>query len=171
MAEEMSTGTSDTSTVLFNSALETGVRTVVVLEAFYPRALDIAHLTWCDHLVVHTADFGGPTSLHPDIPQRTGELLVRRRLVEDGIQLMRRLHMIDTEVGENGIAYAAADDAPAFVASLRSGYLNDLKARAHWLATFFNGKSVDELTRFISERIGRWAVEFHGEASSLGNPS
>jgi ABC-three component (ABC-3C) system Middle Component 2 len=62
---------------LFNSSLETGVRAVVVLDAAFPRAFDLSQLTWLDHLVVHTADIGGPDSLHPDIPQRTGELLVR----------------------------------------------------------------------------------------------
>jgi hypothetical protein len=81
---------------LFNSSLETGVRAVVVLDAAFPRAFDLSQLTWLDHLVVHTADIGGPDSLHPDIPQRTGELLVRRRLVEDGLTLMRRLHLVDT---------------------------------------------------------------------------
>src|SRR5262249_33589094 len=81
--------------ILFNGALDTGVRSVIVLDAAHPRTFDIAKLTWCDHLVVHTADINGPPSLHPDIPQRTGELLVRRRLVEDGVNLMRRLHLID----------------------------------------------------------------------------
>src|ERR1700741_3541902 len=96
---------SDETVPLFNSALETGVRAVVILDAVYPRAFDITHLGWCDHLVVHTSDIGGPVSLHPDIPQRTGELLVRRRLVEDGVQLMRRLHMIDADVGDAGIQF------------------------------------------------------------------
>ena len=35
---------------------------VVVLDAAYPRSFDIAKLTWCDHLVVHTADIDGPSS-------------------------------------------------------------------------------------------------------------
>ena len=42
---------------LFNSPLETGVRAVVVLDAAFPRCFDLAHLTWFDHLVVHTRDF------------------------------------------------------------------------------------------------------------------
>ena len=71
---------------LFNSSLETGVRSAVILDATFPRAFDLSQLTWLDHLVVHTADIGGPDSLHPDIPQRTGELLVRRRLVEDRLE-------------------------------------------------------------------------------------
>jgi hypothetical protein len=153
---------------LFNSPLETGVRAVVVLDAVFPRAFDVGHLTWCDHLVVHTADIGGPESLHPDIPQRTGELLVRRRLVEAGVSLMRRLHMINAEVGDTGIRFRASEESSAFVEALRSEYATQLRQRAAWLATYLEERSDDQLAALISERIGRWAVEFQGEA---GRPS
>src|SRR5712675_1781111 len=98
---------------LFNSPMETGVRATIVLDAVYPRAFDLARVTWLDHLVVHTADIGGPPSLHPDIPQRTGELLVRRRLVEDGLNLMRRLHLVDSNTTKDGILYSAREEASA----------------------------------------------------------
>ena len=185
MAKEVVVAESSGPVPLFNSALETGVRAVVILDAVHPRAFDLAHLTWCDHLVVHTSDIEGPESLHPDIPQRTGELLVRRRLfarridlydtslrhsrlVEDGIKLMRRLHMIEAEVGDRGITYRASEDASAFVEALRSEYSSELKERAMWLASFLTTRSDSDLVGLIAERIGRWAVEFQGEA---GNPS
>jgi hypothetical protein len=44
---------------LFNGALETGVRSVVILETAYPRTFDLTQLTWLDHLVVHTEDLDG----------------------------------------------------------------------------------------------------------------
>jgi len=58
----------DSSAQLFNSPLETGVRSVLLLDVAQPQSFDLTHLTWLDHLVVHTADIGGPASLHPDIP-------------------------------------------------------------------------------------------------------
>jgi hypothetical protein len=168
VAEEVIMADEEGQMPLFNSALETGVRAVVILDAAYPKALDLEHLTWCDHLVVHTSDIGGPESLHPDIPQRTGELLVRRRLVDDGVKLMRRLHMIDADVGDAGIRYRASEDAQAFVETLRTEYSADLKRRAVWLAQFINRMSDTSLSQLISTRIDRWAVEFQGEA---GRPS
>ena len=168
MAEEIVIAESSEPVPLFNSALETGVRAVVILDAVHPRAFDLAHLTWCDHLVVHTSDIDGPESLHPDIPQRTGELLVRRGLVEDGIKLMRRLHMIEVEVGDRGIVYRASEDASAFVETLRSEYSSQLKERAVWLASFLTERSDSDLAGLIAERIGRWAVEFQGEAGTPG---
>jgi hypothetical protein len=148
---------------LFNSSLETGLRAVVVLDAAFPRSFDLSQLTWLDHLVVHTADIGGPDSLHPDIPQRTGELLVRRRLVEDGLNLMRRLHLVDTDTTADGIVYSARAEASAFVESLRSSYSRELRERAEWLARYVDEMSRNDLAKLISDRIGRWAVEFQGE--------
>ena len=78
----------------FNGTLETGIRALVVLEAFYPRRCDLLEMTWLDHLVVHTGDFDGqdvPESLHPDLPNRAGELLVRRQLVEKSLRLMQQV--------------------------------------------------------------------------------
>jgi hypothetical protein len=170
MATEVGPSPSDIPVPLFNSALETGVRAVIVLDAVYPRAFDIARLTWCDHLVVHTADIGGPTSLHPDIPERTGELLVRRRLVEDGVNLMRRLHMIDADIGASGIQFRASEEASSFVEALRSEYASALKHRAVWLALFLSEKSDDDFAALITARIGRWAVEFQGESGRTGSP-
>jgi len=167
--EEMTDATSPPA--LFNGALESGVRAVIVLDAAHPRAFDIAKLTWCDHLVVHTADINGPPSLHPDIPQRTGELLVRRHLVEDGVNLMRRLHLIDAIADAGGIRYQASEEASAFVEILRSEYAQDLKERATWLVDYLQELSDDALAQLIAERIGRWAVEFQGEVGSASGRS
>lgn len=45
---------------LFNSRLEAGIRAVVVLEYLRPETLDLAEMILFDHVVVHTADLGGP---------------------------------------------------------------------------------------------------------------
>jgi hypothetical protein len=168
MAQEVTDGGTP-GVVLFNGALETGVRAVVVLDAVFPRSFNLARLTWCDHLVVHTADIGGPPSLHPDIPQRTGELLVRRRLIEEGINLMRRLHMVDAKVCPEGILFQAGEEAAAFVDSLRTGYARELKVRAAWLADYLAEMSDEAMAALIADRIGRWAVEFQGEVGPAGS--
>lgn len=154
---------------LFNSALETGTRAVIVLEAAYPRALDLARLTWFDHLVVHTADAGGPPSLHPSLPERTGELLVRRRLVEESLTLMRRVHLVDAIADENGVAFRASDEAPAFVGLMRTEYAQALKERAAWLVAELADLTQEELAARIEERLDRWSMEFNSESAQGGN--
>jgi hypothetical protein len=154
---------------LFNSPLETGIRAVIVLNAMYPMLFDLTHLTWFDHLVIHTADIDGPPSLHPDLPHRTGELLVRRRIVERGIDLMRRLHLLDKKPGPGGIFYGATEEAYPFVELMNTRYARDLKDRASWLAENVSSMSGEELRRMLIEKIGRWRAEFDAyNPSSLG---
>jgi len=149
---------------LFNSALETGVRSVVLLEAAGPQAYDLTYLTWLDHLVVHTQDLpDGPRSLHPDIPQRSGELVVRRQVVEQGLQLMSRLHMVEVRYAEDGILYASTEEASLFVQLVRTSYGATLKHRAKWLVQHVANSDPSSLASLISEKVGRWTMEFQND--------
>lgn len=153
---------------LFNSKLETGTRAVIVLDAAYPRALDLARLTWFDHLVVHTGDAGGPPSLHPALPERTGELLVRRRLVEDSLTLMRRVHLVDAVADENGVSFRASDEAAPFVDLMRTEYAQALKVCAKWLVGQFADLSAEDLAQRVEHQLDRWSVEFSSDGVQPG---
>lgn len=150
---------------LFNSALETGLRALIVLEAFYPRRCSLMEMTWFDHLVVHTADVDGPDSLHPDLAPRIGELFVRRRLVEDSLNLMRSVHMVDVRHDDDGIHFQASEDAPSFLGMLQSPYIMNLKDRARWLAERFARAEPAEIERIVKERIGRLRTDFQAAGS------
>jgi hypothetical protein len=150
----------------FNSTLETGIRALVVLEAFYPRRCDLLEMTWLDHLVVHTGDFDGqdvPESLHPDLPNRVGELLVRRQLVEKSLRLMQQVHLVELFETEDGISFAASEDAPSYLDLLQAPYSLALKQRAKWMANRFAGMQTAEIRALIEARIGRWTAEFRAE--------
>ncbi len=152
--------------LLFNSELETGIRALVVLDAAYPAALDLTILKWLDHLVVHTGDIDGPDSLHPRIPQRSGEMLVRRRLIEDSLTLLRRLHLVTTVSNENGIAYQATDEAYPLLELMRTPYALDLKERARWLVTHVCSNGDDAVRDLIAKKLGRWNIEFQEKTTT-----
>lgn len=155
---------------LFNSPLETGLRTLVVLDAFHPRSCTISELTWFDHLVVHTADVEGPDSLHPDLPSRTGELLVRRQLVDEGVRLLLNADLISLVDGEDGVRYVAGEEAPSFIDLMEASYCERLKSCAAWLAKRFSALPEEELRSIVHQRLGRWTLEFQGEGT-LHEPS
>lgn len=162
--------TPDDKASLFNGPIETGIRSVVILDAAHPKSLDLTHLAWLDHLVVHTNDIGGPQSIHPALPQRTGELLVRRRLIEDGLKLMQRLHLVEMHANESGIQYRATDDAPALISLMRSPYAEALKECAKWINDNILTLSEEGIRQLVAERVGAWHIEFQPAASS-GNYS
>jgi hypothetical protein len=159
--------TSAKKPLLFNSPLETGVRSVVLLDAATHRAYDLTHLTWLDHLVVHTHDLpGGPPSLHPDIPQRSGELIVRRTVIDEGLKLMARLHLVDIRYSDEGILYAATEEASLFVQLIRTEYGEVLKQRASWLIHYVTNSDPAFLANLIHEKVGRWKVEFQDSGTA-----
>jgi hypothetical protein len=158
--------------VPFNSKLETGIRALVVLEAFYPRRCDLIEMTWFDHLVVHTGDLDGkdvPESLHPDLPNRAGELLVRRQLVEQSLRIMQQMHLIDVFESEAGIEFCAGEEAPSYLDLLQAPYSQALKQRAEWMADRFTSLTNVEMRSLIEGRIGRWTAEFGTAETLTGN--
>lgn len=155
----------------FNSTLETGIRALVVLDAFYPRRCDLMEMTWLDHLVVHTGDLDGedvPESLHPDLPNRAGELLVRRQLLERSVRMMQQLHLIEVFETELGIEFCASEAAPSYLDLLQAPYSRLLKDRAKWMAERFAGMDSAEIRKLIESRIGRWTAEFRADETPTG---
>ncbi len=148
---------------IFNSALETGIRQLIILNALHPRACDLKELTWFDHLVVHSADVGGPDSLHPAIVDRFAELTVRREIILQSLRLMQKTHLVEEVHTDGGMQYQASDEAPAFIDALASEYSIGLKERALWLNKRFGLTSTEEIGRVIEERIGYRAQFLPGE--------
>jgi hypothetical protein len=153
----------------FNSPLETGIRSVGVLVAAYPMAFDLQRMVAFDYLVVHTADVGGPSSLHPELPLRSAELLVRRELVERGLNLMMTRKLVDRVAEKSGIVYRAGEMAEVFLSTLTSVYMNLLQLRAQWVAEIFGEMGDEEFRALMRENFDKWVEQFHViEKSSAG---
>ena len=128
-------------------------------------------MTWLDHLVVHTGDLDGldvPESLHPDLPNRTGELLVRRKLVERSLRMMQQVHLVDVIDTEAGVQFRASQEAPSYLDLLQTPYSIELKKRAKWIANRFDRLSTEEIRSLVEEKIGRWTAEFRSDETSTG---
>ncbi|WP_267426492.1 ABC-three component system middle component 2 [Methylobacterium sp. GC_Met_2] len=148
---------------LFNSPAECGVRALIILNALLPLRLDMSSLCLYDYFVVHPQDIEGPESVHPALASRPGEYRVRRTLVEAGVALMRRLHLVDVFDDVSGILYGAADDGPAFVDLLSTPYNVRLKASANWLAERTRAEPEDVFETTLRSAIERWTLQFEFE--------
>ena len=136
------------------------MRTLTVLAASYPKAHDLSRLVQYDYLVVHSADANGPPSLHPPLPLRSGELLVRRGLVESGLRLLISRGLADRLLSDEGVLYRAEEQAGAFLNNLRSPYLRELCARAEWVTQTFDVLAMPELEAVIRRLFAAWTIEF-----------
>lgn len=145
----------------FNSPLETGIRTLAILTAVFPRSLDLQHLVYFDYLVLHSGDVEGPDSLHTPVPQRSGELTVRRGLIERGIFLMMSRQLVERLVSSEGFQYIATDTAGAFLSMMSSQYISKLKERAEWVAETFGESTLEELQALERRFFREWSTQFH----------
>jgi hypothetical protein len=154
--------------VTFNGPLEAGIRAVSILGAAYPQSYDLQRLVAFDYLLVHTADVGGPESLHPPTPTHSAELLVRRRLVEQALLLMMTRELVERQITAEGIKYSAGENAATFLASVSSTYLRALKERADWLIETLGGHT-DQHFRAVMRRFSdSWVEEFQHVERSIG---
>lgn len=147
-------------TLAFNSPLETGIRSLAILTAVFPRTLDLQYLVSFDYLTLHSGDVGGPESLHAPLPLRSGELTVRRVLIERGLLLMMSRGLIERVVSPNGFQFIAAESASAFLSMLSSQYILKLQERADWVAATFGESSLEELHARERHFFGQWATQF-----------
>jgi len=150
----------DSGPDLFNSTLELGIRAVALLEKLRPRSVSLSDLVVLDHLVVHTGDIHGPPSLHPAVPERKGELLVHRALLQRALDLMQRCHLVSETATEAGLFYGASDEAAAYLDVLQSDYSQCLIERASWLATEFKSRGREEFSALVREQVGDWTSAF-----------
>lgn len=117
---------------VFNTTLEAGLRTVILLNENYPLSIDFEEIVKLDYILVYAEDFDGPESLHPSVPNKKGELAVRRGLVREGLGLMKRFGLINILCEKKGIYYSVTEDAEPFIKLLKSDYTLKLKKNAEW---------------------------------------
>lgn len=147
-------------TQLLNSPLEIGIRAVAMLTSIYPARADLARIVLLDHVVIHSADFAGANSLHPEIPGRVGELGVKRELVRQGLALMGARGLIVRNLTVTGIYYSASEDARPFLDSMDAPYLALLRERCSWATGVFGALDDAAIRVWLGAVFGRWAEEF-----------
>lgn len=146
---------------VFNSAFETGLRALCALVAGHPHEYDIQQLLAFDHIIVHSGDMpGGPPSLHPQVQQRNGELLIRRPLIQTGLALMETKKLVVTRPSNGQILYAATELAPVFLDSLENSYLQRLIERAAWAVSAFGTLGSGSFFHVFNAAFDRWSAEF-----------
>lgn len=149
----------------FNTPIESGLRTLFIISELAPNNCDLQRLVYYDYLLVHSSDVAdGPESIHPATPYRAGELLIRRRTISDGLDLMFARELIKKNFSEKGITYQASELTKPFLAFFTSKYSMHLKRNAEWVIEFFSCYSDQELHSFMTSNLGRWGAEFKRES-------
>ena len=149
----------------FNSPVDVGLRLLTVLSTCYPAAYSMDRLVAFDYFVVHTDDLpGGAPSLHPPTPYRSGEIVVRRELIQRGLRLLESRGLTNVVYKTDGIAFRASDRAGAFLDALGAPYTRSLRDAASWVVQTYGESSIDSLQAQIAGGLDEWGAEFEMDA-------
>jgi len=144
---------------LFNTAMESSVRSLVVL-AKIGEAVDLDLLVFYDYFLVHSGDYpGGPSSLHPAIPHRSGELLVRRDVVRAGLDYARKKGLLELCFAPDGVRYRTTKITQPFLNYFSTKYFVAVSERARWIAEELHKRPRTELLTLVEENLDAWGAD------------
>lgn len=118
-----------------NSPLEVGLRSLFLLADQYPSAINIDTLTAMDFYLLYSDTLDGPPSIFPDIPDRLGELGLKRGLIQDGLHLMQVLGFAEPLLGPSGIEFRATETTASFLDLFTEELAQSFRESARWVGT------------------------------------
>ena len=150
---------------VFNSPLEIALRVLLILHLNGKKSLSMERLIIYDYLIIHSGDLpDAPKSLHPSLPNRSSQLLIKRELMQKALLILSSKELISIKYEKSGIQYAQSKLAEPFISYFDSVYFNKLKESTKWVTETFNKKTDKGLDKIINVNIDKWGSEFINES-------
>jgi hypothetical protein len=155
----------------FNSPLEAGLRLLFVFNNTNKRFLDIQRLVYYNYLLIHSSDIPEAPfeSLHPEMPNRSCEILIGRKIIQKGINLLLSKGLICVRYEKSGIRYNSNENTSLFLSHLSSDYSKELEKRAKWVCEKYDSMPDNKLNEFMQNNLGTWGAEFSREFHLMGD--
>jgi predicted transcriptional regulator len=147
---------------VFNNEIEMGLRVLVILKCIYPRSLDREMINYYDYFSLHSKDIGGEESLHADVPNRSGELSVKRGLIERSLKMLLLRGLVKHDYNQdrkNGFEYIVTKDGASLIDNLNESYTQNLISNVTWVCHHFKDKTYSDIRRFVAENEKNWNSE------------
>jgi len=154
---------------VFNSPLEIGFRTLYILNGISPVEVDLNRLVIYDYFLLNSSDFpNGPKSLHPPIPHRSAQIIIKPLILKDALVLMRSKELIDIVFSSEGIKYKSNELTQKFIELQENEYSKKLIEISKWINTQFGKYSDEKLNTMVENNIPNWGGEFIYESLIRG---
>lgn len=154
---------------VFNSPLEIGFRTLFILNGISPTEVDLNRLVIYDYFLLNSSDFpNGPKSLHPPIPHRSAQIIIKPLILKDALVLMRSKELIDIVFSSEGIKYKSNELTQKFIELQENEYSKKLIEISKWINTQFGEYSDEKLNTIVENNIPNWGGEFIYESLIRG---
>lgn len=146
---------------VFNSPLEIGFRTLYILNAIYPTEIDLNRLVIYDYFLLNSGDFpNGPTSLHPPIPHRSAQIIIKPLIMKNALSLMISKDLLDIVFCLDGIKYKSNDLTKKFIELQENEYSSKIFEISKWIKKQFGDYSDEKINLLVENNIPNWGGEF-----------
>lgn len=133
---------------LINSSYEFSYRLIFILNKLNGNKLSINELTLLDYFVTYTSDFNQDyLSLHPLIPNRENELMVRRLKIREATEILLNYNLISINYEENGMFYSNNFNTIYFENYFESNYSKSIIENL----TLLNESNYREIVQLVKE--------------------
>lgn len=148
----------------FNSAIEIGLRAVTLLVSLHPNSYSLNDLIILDYFLVYSKDLLNDfDSLHPQVPFRSGELIVKRDRLEKGLSLYMHKGLVELNMTNEGFKYSASESSRYFLDLLNNHYTINLIERAELLSNQIDGVSKTKLKNFFEKNLTKLGFDTFNE--------
>ncbi|MBY0098706.1 ABC-three component system middle component 2 [Mesobacillus maritimus] len=156
--------------LLYNSPLEVALRTLVLLNNASADTFDIDRLIIFDYIVLHAKDLDErQKNLHPSLPFRSSEIIIRRKLIIEGLEMLVSRGLVNITHNQDGIFYQSNKTTKLFLELLNSNYSIKLRNLSEWALSNYGMLSTQQLVSLVNDGIQLWGSEFEYEALVRGN--
>jgi len=146
--------------VIFNGRIELALRTLYLLK-HSNKDLDLQRILYYNYLMVHSSDIsGGPISLHPDLPNRSCEIIVLREKFKEAIQMLISKEIIGVKYKKKGVYYTKNEKTLNFLNYFESDYSKNIDKIAKWTCDYFGKEKDVKISQFINNNLSKWGEEF-----------
>lgn len=145
---------------IFNSPEEVGVRILFILDACQKR-MSFQRIMYYDYFSLHLRDLDKTQkSLHPDNPNHSSEIAIKRSLINKGLSLIIAKGLIEVKYTKTGIYYQSNHLTHHFISLFENAYVEQLKRNIIMVNELFLNQTDKQIYKYVDRNIGKWAGEF-----------
>lgn len=154
---------------IFNSPEEVGVRILFILDVCGNR-MSSQRIMYYDYFALHLNDIDDNyDSLHPDNPNHSSEIAVRREKINQGLNLMISKGLLNVKYSKTGIYYQKNQLTSSFIELFQNGYSDRLKQNITIVDKLFREYSDNKIYKYVNKNIGSWVGEFEKDTDFGGD--
>ena len=147
--------------IIFNSPQELSARIIFILSKFEDKCIGIQELISLDYLLLHIKDLNPKlTSFHPDIPLRSGEIIIKRQIITQAIDLLLGRELIRRNYQNEGVSYKITPLGLKFKNILTSSYARKLESYSDILYDEVSKIGLGNTLKYVNENYTQWGSEF-----------